>query len=97
MLETATLEFTFSNGLVAKIDIPMSGTGVVPTIDSISPEIVATGGPTFALTVNGRNYVLGSVVNLNGNARLTTFVSATQLLASIPATDLITAGSSSSP
>ena len=35
------------------------------------------------------------MVNLNGNARLTTFVDATHLLASIPATDLTTAGSSS--
>ena len=72
----------------------MSGIGVIPTINTIAPSIVATGGPTFAMTVTGTNYVLGSVVNLNGNARLTTFVDATHLLASIPATDLTTAGSS---
>jgi uncharacterized repeat protein (TIGR01451 family) len=92
-VETATLEITFSNPGIGKIDVPLSGSGVVPTIDSLSPDIVATGGPAFTLTVAGHNFVLGSVVNVNGNARLTTFVSATQLSASIPASDISTATS----
>ena len=91
--ENATLEFTFSNPGIGKIDVPLTGIGVVPTIDLISPQIVQTGGPAFTLNVTGKNYVLGSVVNFNGSARLTTFVSATQLQASIPASDLTTAGS----
>ena len=89
--ETANLNVTIQG--VGTIVVPLMGTGVKPTISSISPEIVATGGPAFTLNVTGTNYVLGSVVDLNGNARLTTFVSATQLQASIPATDLIAAGS----
>ena len=92
--ENVTLEITFTNAGLGKIDVPLSGIGVIPTISTIAPSIVATGGPTFTMTVTGTNYVLGSVVNLNGNARLTTFVDASHLLASIPATDLTTAGSS---
>ena len=68
----------------------LTGSGV--QITSISPEIVSTGGPAFTLTVNGGGYASSAVVNVNGSARLTTFVSATQLLASIPASDITTAG-----
>ena len=86
-------KMTFSNSATAKIDVPLSGTGVVPTITSITPPAFATGGPAFTMFVTGTNYVLGSVVNFNGNPRLTTYSSATQLEASIPATDLVAAGS----
>jgi hypothetical protein len=68
-------------------------TGIGIEITSISPSIVATGGPAFTLTVNGGGFASSAVVNVNGNARLTTFVSASQLLASIPASDITTAGS----
>ncbi len=68
-------------------------TGIGIEITSISPSIVATGGPAFTLTVNGGGFAPSAVVNVNGSARLTTFVSATQLLASIPASDIATAGS----
>src|SRR5262249_5686431 len=70
---------------------PLLGVGVEVT--SISPAIVATGGPAFTLTVNGGGFVSSAVVNVNGVAHLTTFVNATQLLASIPASDITTAGS----
>ena len=91
--ETVTLEITFSNSATAKIDVPLSGTGVIPTITSISPEGVPTGGPALTLTVTGTNYVLGSTVNLNGSPRLTTFGGPTQLMASLSNGDLATAGS----
>jgi hypothetical protein len=74
-------------------------TGVGIEITSISPSIVATGGPAFTLTVNGGGFAPTAVVNvssINGTnviPRLTTFVSANQLLASIPASDITTAGS----
>ncbi|HKV05580.1 MAG TPA: hypothetical protein VJO53_10795, partial [Candidatus Acidoferrales bacterium] len=70
---------------------PLTGSGV--QITSISPSVVATGGPAFTLTVNGGGFASSAVVNVNGSARLTTFVSATQLLASITAADIASAGS----
>jgi|HubBroStandDraft_6_1064221.scaffolds.fasta_scaffold00458_1 hypothetical protein len=62
--------------------------GVGIEITSISPQIVATNGPAFTLTVNGGGFAPSAVVNFDGSARLTTFVSANQLLASIPASDI---------
>jgi len=64
----------------------------VPTITSLSPASATVGGLDFTLTVTGTNFVPSSVVRWNGAARATTYVSATQLRATIPATDLLTAG-----
>lgn len=63
-----------------------------PSLSTISPTTVSAGGSGFALTVSGSNFVAGSVVRLNGENRSTTFVSATQLNASIPASDIAAAG-----
>lgn len=64
----------------------------VPTLTSLNPAAAAVGGPAFTLTVNGTNFVPGATVQWNGQNRLTTFVSSTQLTAQIPNTDLATAG-----
>ncbi|HTD23008.1 MAG TPA: IPT/TIG domain-containing protein [Terriglobales bacterium] len=64
----------------------------VPTLTSISPSATFTGGAAFTLTVNGTNFVGGSVVQVNGSNRTTTFVSSTQLSAAIPASDIASAG-----
>jgi len=87
--ETATLNVS-DDGPGSPQNAPLFGIGVELT--SISPSIVATGGPAFTLTVNGGGFAPSAVVNVNGSARLTTFVSANQLLASIPASDIATAG-----
>ncbi|PYT99901.1 MAG: hypothetical protein DMG34_20070, partial [Acidobacteria bacterium] len=63
-----------------------------PTTTSILPTSKSVTDAAFTLTVNGTNFVSNSTVNFNGSARTTTFVSATQLTAAIPATDLATAG-----
>ena len=64
----------------------------VPTLTSLSPTSATAGGATFTLTVNGTGFVTGSVVRWNGVARTTTYVSGTQLRASIQAADIATAG-----
>ena len=66
-----------------------------PTLTSLSPGSAAAGGPAFTLTVNGSNFVSGSVVRWNGANRTTTFVSATQLTAAITAADIAPAGTAS--
>jgi len=63
-----------------------------PTTTSISPSSKIVGDTLFTMTVNGTNFVSTSVVNFNGSARTTTFVSATQLTATIPASDMTVAG-----
>ncbi len=66
-----------------------------PTLASISPTTAIPGGGAFTLTVNGTNFVATSVLNWNGAARTTTFVSATQLTAQIPPADIATGGAAS--
>lgn len=65
-----------------------------PTITTLNPASVTAGGANFTLTVNGTGFVNASTVQWNGSNRPTTFVSATQLTAAIPAADIATSGSS---
>jgi hypothetical protein len=67
----------------------------VPAMASLSPSSVTAGGSAFTLTVNGSNFVNGSVVNWNGSSRNTTYISSTQLQAAITATDIAAASSAS--
>jgi uncharacterized repeat protein (TIGR01451 family) len=67
----------------------------VPVLGSISPSGATAGGPAATLTASGGNFVSSSTVNWNGAARATTFVSPTQLTATIPATDIAAAGTAS--
>jgi hypothetical protein len=64
----------------------------VPTLTSISPTSAPVGSAEFTLTATGSNFMSSSVVKWGGSNRTTTFVSATQLTATIPATDLATGG-----
>jgi hypothetical protein len=63
----------------------------VPFVNQpLIPATIAPGGPEFALTVNGTGFVSGSVVSWNGRARNTTFISSSQLTATIMASDIAT-------
>jgi uncharacterized protein (TIGR03437 family) len=64
----------------------------VPATTALSPASVIAGGAGFTLTVTGMNFVNGSTVRWNNADRPTTFVSATQLTAAIPAGDVAVAG-----
>lgn len=64
----------------------------VPSVLSLSPSSATAGAPAFTLTVNGSGFVSTSVVRWNGSARTTTFVSGTQLRASILASDVAAGG-----
>ena len=79
--ESSALTFTINNP--------------VPTISSLSPASATAGGTGFTLTVNGSGFVNGAAVRWNGADRPTTFVSDTQLTATIPAADIATAGTAS--
>lgn len=62
------------------------------TITSISPTTVSAGSPSFSLVVNGNGFVNGSVVKVNGVDRQTVFVNGNQLIATIPASDVLSGG-----
>jgi hypothetical protein len=61
-----------------------------PVASSLSPASATSGSASLTLTVNGGSFVASSVVRWNGADRPTTFVSATQLRATIAAADLVT-------
>jgi hypothetical protein len=63
-----------------------------PTLTSISPTTAGAGGPAFTLTATGSNFAGNSVVQVNGSPRATTFVSPTQLSATILVSDLGSSG-----
>ena len=65
-----------------------------PTITTISPNSALAGGAAFTLTIDGTNFVASSVVNFGGAAPPTTFVSSTQLTAAIPASSIVSTGTS---
>jgi alpha-N-arabinofuranosidase len=63
-----------------------------PTTSGISPTSTTALGTAFTLTIDGTNFDSSAQVKWNGSARTTTYVSATQVTAPIPASDLATAG-----
>ncbi len=54
-----------------------------PSITTLSPASVIAGSGSFTLTVNGTGFVSGAQIQWNGAMLPTTFVSATQLTASV--------------
>jgi FG-GAP-like repeat/FG-GAP repeat len=68
----------------------------IPLVNQpLVPDAVTMGGHGFTLTVNGTGFVAKSVINWNGGARTTTFVSASQVTALISAADIATPGTTS--
>jgi poly(3-hydroxybutyrate) depolymerase len=67
----------------------------VPAVSSLSPASATAGGAAFTLTVNGSNFIGTSVVNWNGTALTTTYVSASKVTAQVPAADISSAGTAS--
>jgi dienelactone hydrolase len=68
----------------------------VPLINQpLVPDTAVPGGKGFTLTVNGTGFVSGSTVNWNGSTLATSFVSDSQLTATVPASDIAKAGTAS--
>lgn len=78
--------------LSAAVNTFPTGNNPVPVMTSISPNKMEAGFPSFTLTVTGSKFVPGSVVRWKNLDRLTTYVSATQLKATISKTDIAAAG-----
>ncbi len=68
-------------------------TAPTPAMASLSPASVTAGGKDFTLTVTGTGFINGtSSIQLNGTGLNTAFVTPTVLTASVPASDISTAG-----
>ena len=71
---------------------PGGGSNPNPSITKISPTSAVAGSAAFTLTINGANFVAGSLVNFGGSSPATTFVSSTVLTADIPAVSIASTG-----
>jgi hypothetical protein len=80
------VSFNGTNPLVASNQaILFSWDLPAPVISSLTPDSVAEGTAGITLTVNGSNFAQNAVVQANGSALPTTFVSSTQLQATLAA------------
>ena len=70
----------------------MEQTSSSPSITSLAPSYAIQKAPSFTLIVYGSGFVNGAQVNWNGSPRTTTYRSADQVTASIPAIDVAVAG-----
>jgi uncharacterized protein (TIGR03437 family) len=64
---------------------PFTISPVIPTITSLSPRAATAGASGFVMSVTGTNFLPGATVLWNASPLATTFVSAAQLTAAIPA------------
>jgi len=62
--------------------------GAVPTISGISPNLIQAGSADFTLTVSGNGFNENSTINLNTAQLPTTYVSSTQLTATVTASQI---------
>jgi trimeric autotransporter adhesin len=83
-LVTATPSVSFP---ITGVDNPM------PRLSSLSPSSAAHGGGDFQMRINGSGFAPTSTVLWNGDFRATAYMSASQLVALIPAADIFAAGS----
>jgi uncharacterized protein (TIGR03437 family) len=71
------------------VSFAVQSTNPLPRLSSLTPNFIPQGSPQFTLTITGTRFGSNSVVHWNGADRPTTFVSDTQLQATIPASDLV--------
>jgi hypothetical protein len=91
--KVGTASVVVLNGANASNTATFTITAPPPVITSISPSSVTVGGPAFTMTVAGTGFQSGAVVSLNGAALATTFGSATQVTAAVPASSITQVGS----
>ena len=92
---TASAVDPTGNSTATKVSVNAVTPNPVPALSTLSPNSAAHGGAAFTLTVNGTNLVSGCLVEWNGAARATTFVSGIKVTAKILASDIAAAGTAS--
>lgn len=63
-----------------------------PSLKTMSPTTAQAGGTAFTLTVTGKSFSPGSLVEWNGNALVTTFLSTSQMTTKVPASLIASPG-----
>jgi sugar lactone lactonase YvrE len=84
-----------ANGSVSSAASPavnLEITNPAPTITDVLPAKIATGSASLTVTVTGTGFVPATVINVNGTARTTIFVSSTQVSVLLTAADVASSG-----
>ena len=74
------------------VNFTIQGPNPNPVINSLMPTGALVGGPSFALTISGSNFVPGAIVKFSGADRIPTSTTPTQIVVTILAEDIDTAG-----
>ncbi len=83
------LLFAWLLGIIAAGTAALAQQSAVPFVNQpLTPTSIAPGHAAFTLTVSGTGFASNAVVNWNGSARTTTFVSSSLLQATITAADI---------
>lgn len=100
--DTITIEGCTDNACTTQIQnspqtvaVTYTVTAAAATLTSVSPTSISAGGAAFTLTATGTGFTTASVVQWNGSALTTTFVSSTQVTATVPAADIASMGTAS--
>jgi hypothetical protein len=81
-----------SSGTLPGGQVVATPSNPIPVITSLEPNGVAVGSAEFTLTVNGTGFIPESKVNMTGDELPTTYISATQLTATVWAGKVNTLG-----
>jgi hypothetical protein len=92
ILIAGLLTLALACGYSSKYSNPTSGSGSAPAIVQLNPDSATAGGDAFTLTVMGSNFASKAVVNWNGAAQTTAYVSGTQLTVAVPASMISNSG-----
>ena len=95
---TASVAVSTPNQVVATPSLSFAITGTnnpTPSLSSLSPSNTAHGGGDFEMKVNGSGFGPSATVEWNGGFIATAFISSSQLVAYIPAAEIVNMGSAS--
>ena len=89
---STTDNVTSNNTASASVTVTGSTYNLAPTLTSVSPAAIRSGSADTTITVVGTNFAAGSAVMLGSTVLNTTYTSATQLSATVPASSLSSMG-----
>jgi len=92
----ASIAVNASGLLIASpsVNFPIAGpNNETPSLSSISPSSTSAGGEDLQILVKGSGFATSSVVELDNATQATSYLSASQLIAVIPAADIAAKGS----
>jgi len=90
-LSVIVMNGTTSSGSAAAINLQVNNP--VPVISSLAPSTMLVGATSLTITVTGTGFVPATVIDVNGSARTTTYVSGTQVSVALTAGDVAAASS----